>query len=170
MKKPRETKKEVDLTTLLTPEQLMYDIPEEDCFGKLWDPQCADCAICADVEICGIVHQSIIKKKVRNLEKKAGTFLDMTAFERVDFEELARGMKNYADEGNPFTYDELVGDIKKVARTKDPVAVREYIKAWLPRVNMTITEDKTIVPYEGISDNIKHYPVTPEDSIPSSRV
>ena len=169
MKKPRETKKEVDLTTLLNPEQLMGENPD-DCFGKLWDPQDADCAICHDVEICGIVKQADTKKKVVALEKKKGPFLDMTAFDKVPMEKIAAGIRTYAEDGDPYTYDELVEDIGKSARTKDTVAIREYIKAQLPRFNLTVTQEKTVVPYDGIDNNIKEYPTTPEDSVRGSKV
>lgn len=169
MKKPREKKTEVDLTTLLDPEQLKMDNPD-DCFGKEWDPQDADCALCHDVEICGIVKQSTTQKKVTALEKKKGPFLDMTAFEKVPMEKIVEGIRSYAADGDPYTYDELVEDIGKTARTKDKVAVREYIKAQLPRFNLTVTPEKTIVPYESIDNNLKQYPPTPEDSVRGSEV
>lgn len=152
MRKPKETKKEVDLTTLLDPSELMGESPD-DCFGKEWDPQNGDCAICHDIEICGIVKQSEIKKKVKNMEKKAGSFLDMTAFEKVPMDKIAKTAIEWAEDDDPASYEELVEQIGQIARTKDPVAIREYIKTQLPKYKLMITPEKTVVPYDSSDNN-----------------
>jgi hypothetical protein len=171
MKKPREKKTEVDLTTLLSPEQLMDGVPDNDCFGKEWNPQDGDCALCHDVEICGIVKQSAIQKRVKAVEKKKGPMLDQTAFEKVPQEKIAATLRNWAADDDPASYEELEETIGKAASTKDKVAIREYIKAFLPRHALTITEEKTIIPYESIDNNEgQGQPATPEDSYPGSGV
>lgn len=152
MKNPRETKKEVDLTTLLDPAELITD-NEEDCFGRAWNPQDKDCAICADVEICGIVKQAEIKSRVKKVEKEKGPMLDQAAFEKVPIEKIVGNMRQWAEDNDPSSYEELEQSIMAVARTKDKVAVREYIKRTLPKYNLTITKEKTIVPYEGTGNS-----------------
>jgi len=164
MKKPRNTQKEVDLTTLLDPEKLMSDNPD-DCFGRSWEPQDKDCAVCHDVEICGIVKQEEIKGKVKKLEKEKGPFLDQTAFDNVPIEKIVTEMKNWAEENDPATYDELEETIAKSAKTKDTVAIREYIKRMLPRYGLIITEEKTVVSYESANSNsVTKSPLTKEGS------
>lgn len=162
-KTPRDKKTEVDLTTLLDPAKL---ITGDDCFGKEWDPSDKDCAICHDVEICGIVAQEGLKKKKRDLEKKKGPFLDMTAFEKVPMDSIVTNIINYAEDGDPATMDELIETIGDKAQTKDKVAIREYIKRMLPRYNLIVTNEKTIVPNESSSTNINpESPLTEEDSV-----
>lgn len=151
-KQPRNKPTEANLTTLLDPKELMTDNPE-DCFGKAWDPQDKDCAICHDVEICGIVKQEAIKKRVKKVEKEKGPMLDQTAFEKVPQEKIVAGLTEWANDGEPATYEELSEQIGKLARTKDEVAIREYIKRFLPRHGFIITNEKTIVPNESLSDS-----------------
>ena len=165
MKQPRETSKEIDLSTLLDPKELMSENPE-DCFGKEWNPQDKDCSICHDVEICGIVKQQEIQGRKKKVEDTKGPMLDQTAFEKVPIEKIITNMKNWAADGAPSTYEELEESIMAVAQTKDKVAVREYIKRTLPRHGLTITEEKTIVPNESTDNHIiSESPLTPEAPI-----
>lgn len=170
MKQPRETKKEIDLTSLLDPSELMSDNPD-DCFGKEWDPQDKDCSICHDVEICGIVKQQEIQSRKKKVEDTKGPMLDQTAFEKVPIEKITTTMKNWAEDGDPSTYEELEETIMASAQTKDKVAVREYIKRTLPRHGLTITPEKTIVPNESADNHIiSESPTTDEASVPDPRV
>ena len=170
MKNPRNEPKQVDLTTLLDPKALISDDPE-DCFGELWDPQDKDCAICHDVEICGIVKQEDTKKKVKAIEKREGPMLDQTAFEKVPIEKIVQNIKEWAADGDPATYEELADQISKSAQTKDSVAVREYIKRILPRHGLVMTPEKTIVPNESTDHHLASgQPITPESAVPGSEV
>ena len=167
MKKPREQKTEVDLTVLQDPAQLMGN--GTDCFGNEWDPTDKDCAICHDVEICGIVYQEKIKGKKRKAESEKGPFLDQTAFENVPVDKIVKSVRQWAEDDDPATYEELEEQIMDSAKTKDKVAVREFIKIMCSRENLIITEEKTIVPNEGTDNHIiARSPLITEDSYPSS--
>lgn len=165
-KTPRETKTDIDLTTLVSVDKLMEDNAKDDCFGREWDPQDKDCTLCHDVEICGIVAQEQIKKKTKKLEKEKGPFLDSTAFEKVPIDKIVATITAWADEGDPATLDELIDDISAKAKTKDIVAVKEYIKRILPKHGLKLTKDKTIVPDDS-SNNHKgtEQPLTPKDPV-----
>jgi len=170
MKQSRETKQEVDLTTLLDPEQLRSENPD-DCFGVEWDPQDTDCSVCHDVEICGILKQKELHGRKKKIEKEKGPFLDQTSFESVPIEKIVQNLIQYAEDDDPATYEELEETIGTSARTKDIVAIREYIKTMLPRHGLRVTEEKTVIPYEK-SDNhlISESPLTTENSFPSTEV
>lgn len=169
-KKPREKSTEKDLTVLLKPEELMSDDPE-DCFGREWDPRDKDCSLCHDVEICGIVRQADIQKAKKKIEREKGPFLDETAFEKVPVEKLVETIRQYAEDDDPALYEEIEEAVEKTARTKDKVAIREYITRLLPRHNLQIIEqngEKIIVPNEESSSDRSEYPITPEDAVPGS--
>ncbi len=164
MKNPRDKKTDVDLTTLLDPEQLRND-NADDCFGKEWDPQDRDCSLCHDVEICGIVKQQTIETRKQKIEKDKGPFLDMTAFEKVPMDKIAINLKNWAAEDDPASLEELEETIGKAARTKDKVAIREYIKRTLHQFDLMITQDKTIKPYESpVNNDYTRQPITTKDA------
>ena len=136
MKKPRNEKQEVDLLKPVT----LSDVPEEDCFGKEYNPQDRDCSICADIEICGIKFQSLVQKKKKAFEEKHGPLMDETDFKSVNMEKLEKLAKKYEDEGEPMTHEELVQAVSGLANTKDEVAVIEFLKRTLPLSNLILKE------------------------------
>jgi len=169
MKTPRKNKKEVDLLVPIDVDTLVSSGPD-DCFGKEWDPSDKDCSICHDVEICGILKQSTIKSRKKEIEKKVGPMLDQTAFEKVPVGLIVDNIKTWS-KSDPATYDELFESISLHAQTKDGVAVREFIARMLPKYGLKITEQKTIIPNESVHTRVSaEYPATKEDSFPGPKV
>lgn len=140
MKKPRDIKTEVDLTKPVS----NLKVTEGDCFGQEWNPQSKDCSICADNEICGIKYQEIIKTKKTSYEKKQSYPLDMTDFKNVNMDKIVNIIAKYQDD-EPLEYEEVEELIMKAAKTKDKIAVREFIKRNTPTYNITIKDKKFYV-------------------------
>jgi len=138
-REPKEKAEKVDLLKPYTPSK-----PQDDgCFGNMWDPQHKDCSICADIEVCGILYQqNHIQIKKQKFEEENGPTLDMTDFEAISIEKVEKLALQYQNDQEPMTVDELISYIKTQARTKDTVAVREYLKRVLPMTKMHIQEDE----------------------------
>lgn len=138
-RKPKEKAASVDLLKPYTPSVLKDD----ECFGNMWDPQHKDCSICADIEVCGLLYQqTTIAAKKRNFEKENGPTLDMTDFSRVDLKKLEAVAAQYQKNKDPMTLNELMDAVASLAKTKDIVAVREFLKRELPLTNMTMQNNE----------------------------
>jgi uncharacterized Fe-S cluster-containing radical SAM superfamily enzyme len=139
MRKPKETKQKVDLLKPVT----ILDGSAGDCFGtEFYNPQDKDCSICADIEICGIKFQGIIQKKKTDFEQKHGPLLDQTDFDSVNMAKIEELAIKYEEEGEPLLFQELVDAVSDLARTKDDIAVIEYLKRTIPTTNLILKEGK----------------------------
>jgi len=138
-RKPKEIAVSVDLLKPYTPSVLKDD----ECFGNMWDPQHKDCSICADIEVCGLLYQqTTIAAKKKKFEDENGPTLDLTEFSNVDLKKLEAVAAKYQEEKDPMTLDELMDAVASLAKTKDTVAVREYLKRELPLTNMIIQNNE----------------------------
>ena len=136
MKKAKTIKQEVDfLKPVIIP-----DVDPEDCFGNEYSFRDNDCSVCADDTMCSLVYADKLKKQIKQTEKDSGPFLDMTDFSSVDWVKIAQKAKEYADAGEPMTFAELEEAIATIARTKDSVAVIEFIKRSLPTTTINMKD------------------------------
>jgi len=137
MKKTHVKQTKVDLLIPVDPASIMPD-EQTDCFGEEYDPRNADCSVCADEALCGLLYSSRIKKKIKETEKENGPYLDQTDFASVDWKKIEEKAKEYEDSGEPMTFQELTEAISVLARTKDQIAVAEFIKRSLPETRINI--------------------------------
>lgn len=140
MRKPRTKPTEVDLTVPVDPEKLLRE-DENDCFGTdQYAPQDKDCSLCADIEICGIKFQELVKTKKKIVEAEKGPMMDQTDLDGVDMGKVEKLARRYQDEGEPMTFAELQDAIKLQAKTKDTNAVIELIRRELPLTKMMLKD------------------------------
>ncbi len=137
MREPRKAKKKIDLTVPVSLDD------SDDCFGKEWIPSNSSCAMCADVDICGIKHQEqVLQKKVTEVDKTLP--LDMTAFERVNFKKIAGVIKKHQSR-EPVLYDELVEMVGDLAQTKDKDTIKAYFRRQFPKYDVVIDNSKLYI-------------------------
>ena len=124
MRKVKTSKTEVNfLKPVIIPE-----IGPEDCFGQEYTARDNDCAVCSDSDFCSLVYADKLKKQIKQTEKDSGPFLDQCDFQGVDWDKIAQKAKEYEEAGEPMTFRELEEAIATLARTKDSVAVTEFIR------------------------------------------
>ena len=129
MRKVKTEKKEVDfLKPVAIPE-----IDLDDCFGQEYDPRDKDCALCSDLTYCGLVYADRVKKEIKNTEMDSGSYMDQVDFEGVSWTKIQDKAKEYEQLGDPMSHVELVEAIMSIAKTKDDIAVSEFIKRTMPK-------------------------------------
>lgn len=134
MKKAKTEKTEVNF---LKP-AVIPEVDPEDCFGQEYDPRDKDCSLCSDIDFCGIVHADKVKKKIKQTEQESGPYLDQTDFASVNWKKIEEKAKEYEDAGEPMTFEELTEAISTIAKTKDEIAVTEFIRRELPKTTLNI--------------------------------
>lgn len=126
-----------DFTAPIDPAQ--FKVVDGDCLGKEWDMRSKECPVCAMCDICSILFQSQVRKKIQQVEAQHATFLDKTDFAAIDQQQLrarieaANGQMNVGD---------LVEEVHATAQTDDEVAVVEWIKRFLRDNGLKTTEGK----------------------------
>lgn len=143
----RRKKDKKTLGTLLEPINIdsLKVTDENDCFGKMWDPQHRSCSVCADVEVCGIIFQEAQVIPAKNKFDKETVPLDLTNLQAVNWDKIKTLIGNYAKSGEPMTYDELFEHVKTSGKTKDNYTVKIFIEAALNKHGLKCTEDNQIV-------------------------
>ena len=136
MRKAKTVKQEVDLLKPV----VIPELSSDDCFGNEYSSRDNDCAVCSDSDFCSLVYADKLKKQIKQTEKDSGPFLDMTDFSSVDWVKIAQKAKEYADAGEPMTFQELTEAIATIARTKDQVAVVEFIRRSLPDTTINMKD------------------------------
>lgn len=121
----------VDLTVPINKQ--LIDIPAEGCFSREWDMGSPECPVCAMNDICGILFQDVVNKKVKEVEAKHTTFLDKTDFKNIDTEAL---LKEIRENNGVVPVEFFATHIKKTANTADDVAVLEWIKRFKAEHNL----------------------------------
>lgn len=139
MKQAHEKKTKMNLLIPVNPTSIVSE-EQTDCFGKEFFPTSKECSICSDCEICSILYQKIIKNKVKTIEAEHGPFLDQVDFKTINWDRFIKKAIEYEDSGEPMTFQELFDAIKTLAKTKDGVAVTEFIKRNLPLSKLCIKE------------------------------
>lgn len=119
---------EADLTIPLK-RQIMPEIKETDCFGKLWDMTSKECPQCADRDICGIVYKDKLDVKAKELEEERGTkYLD-----KADLDSLTdRVLLDFIVSGET-TPAQLIEYGMKVAYCDDVPSVKNKIIDFIRR-------------------------------------
>lgn len=134
-KKPRQKPSFTDVDLSKPLKKSAIHVPENDCFGQVWDAYDKACQVCADSEVCCILFSDVVKKKVHEKEleaKNAGAaFLDTAEMLRNLEPFKAKllkliGVKNDTPDGVPV--DEIKAYIMDKHNVSDEVAVVEWIK------------------------------------------
>lgn len=110
--------KPLDLSTVKT--------DDGTCFGKMWDPRKEACQQCADSDVCCILKEQLVKKKVTDLEKKDGPYLDEARMHRVTDTALDKFIKKHV----PMGVDDLVTEVMRLGNIKDRPTAIERIKRY----------------------------------------
>lgn len=127
MRKPRHKKTKVDLLVPVTLEA------SNDCFGtEEYNPRTSDCALCHDIELCGIKFQEILQAQKKHLEQEKGPFLDMVDTSSIDWVKIKARALEYQQAGEPLSYEELRDALMKVAKIKDEDTFKYVIDKDMP--------------------------------------
>ena len=113
--------------------------PEVECFGKMWDISTRECSLCAANELCAIITQEIVAKKVKEMDKEE-KFLDLQDFS-FDKNLILDWIKNSSE---PITSNDLVEKVFELAKSKDSVAIIEYIKRLVKDTEGLSIKDKIV--------------------------
>jgi len=138
-RKPKEEETKMDLTRPIN----NLEIKDDDCFGQMWNPKDKNCALCSDLEICGIKYQEVIEDKKTNYEKEYEP-LDMADFSCVNMSKIVDFIKKYQDD-DPLTYEEVEEYVMDKAKIRDKTSVGEFLKRNFVKYNITIKDKKLYV-------------------------
>ena len=136
MRKAKTVKQEVDLLKPV----VIPELSSDDCFGNEYSSRDNDCSVCADDTMCALVYADKLKKQIKQTEKDSGPFLDQCDFSSIDWVKIAQKAKEYEDADEPMFYEELVEAISTIAKTKDKVAVENFIKRELPKTTLNFID------------------------------
>ena len=117
-------------------------IPDEDCFGKMWDMRARACQVCADNEVCSIMYADVVKAKVKAVEDKYPTMLDYADLSLIDEGSI---MDMITKGSGKLTVQELVDELKKQSRLDDDVAMVEWVKRFREQTEKAFSIKKGIV-------------------------
>lgn len=125
MKTPKKQKSIVDLTKPISLDQL--NIPEGDCFGKLFDMTDRICILCADRTNCQNVFARIELEQRRLAESNGKKYLD----EMVSINDIPNyfeGLKKlFIANNNKLPYNEVANYISSITNITDATMVRYQI-------------------------------------------
>lgn len=133
--KKRVPKTEKTLIDPLKPvKDAKFNISDDDCFGRLWDPKTKECSMCADETLCSIVYQDNLKKQVKKIEEQEHKFLDQVkTIEPSYLDILEQEIKQRDLDDSPMTSQELVLKLMENSNIKDERAgiekTREFIQS-----------------------------------------
>jgi len=114
-------------------------IDPDDCFGNEWDPRDKVCAICAEIDVCGIMTARV-KNPVRAVTTQAIIPLDMADFEGVPWDKLLKYIKSVEDT-EPVTKDELLQAVKESANISDDITVELYLERVMPLKRLALDRE-----------------------------
>lgn len=143
-RKKKETKPDVSLLKPINLNELAVT-DENDCFGKMWDPQHRMCSVCSSVDVCGVVFQETQVIPAKKKFDKEVIPLDLTDFQAVEWDKVKLVVAKYEETGDPMTYDELFSYIKGIAKTKDDYTVKMFIEKSLEKSGLRYTDTNQIV-------------------------
>lgn len=119
---------DVDLSVPIKKGELLGKVPEDvECFGKEWDMTSKECPVCSMSDICGIFYQDVLAKRVTNVEKEKGPFLDQVSFDLIDKKSLYDWCK---ENDGKLAVEEFVLKVKELSKSMDEVAIFEWIKTY----------------------------------------
>ena len=124
-RRAHRTKMEVDLTKPLDLSTVKAD--DGSCFGKMFDPRTDECQSCADSDVCCILYERIVKKKVRSVEEEKGPFLDTAGMHRVTDEMISAFIRKHK---KGMSTESLVDKLLEMAGISDTVSAVERIKRY----------------------------------------
>ncbi len=120
--------KEQDLLVPIDKVKIMAEVKDSDCFGKEWDPEQRECAICCASVPCGIIFQDNLK--VKSNKKSSNQFDKLVAvlqnWHRSSTLASVEDMFDYF--GNVLkTNDEevIVPEMKKFIKGNDDIYTKE---------------------------------------------
>ncbi len=112
------------LPDLKKPVEKLEITPTVPCFGEEWDITTRECAVCSANEVCAIITQQNIGKKVKAKEEEVGYYLDQQDFEF----DTATLLEKLRINSGKMTSSELVEEVAKLSKSRDDVAIVNYVK------------------------------------------
>lgn len=131
MSKKENIYKDIDITKPIDKKPI--SVETTDCFGLEWDMRVKECGVCAMNEICGIMFNDTLKKKVKEVESKHEVFLDKADFHALNEDALYEEIKN--NDGK-ISVESFVDRLKLTANIVDDVAIIEWIKRFKAKNNL----------------------------------
>ncbi|MCB9047638.1 MAG: hypothetical protein H6550_16005 [Chitinophagales bacterium] len=132
MREPRDKNnyEKVDYTIPVKTDKVMaYDQKKfgDTCFGKEWAPNERLCAMCHDIDICGMVFHANVKKLVAKVEEsEPAPFLDKTDLDGVDRNAVIIWIQT-----KPRKFSEMVDYVYAMAGCSDKETVRYWCKSFV---------------------------------------
>ncbi len=126
VKRSTPTFPDVDMSKPVNKKEIMSQIDSEDCFSREWHPEDKLCSMCADMELCGILFHARQNKRVKQLEKEEGGFLDTTDFEAIDKDSLFGWLS-----AKSRTTQQLFDQIKLMSNCPDDDTVKYWMKSFI---------------------------------------
>lgn len=133
---------EIDVSLPVDVQKLMGQTTEaEDCYTFLWEPGDSMCNVCASFDMCGLIYNTRIKKKVAAIEKEKGGYLDSSLFECIDRNDVKTWLKH-----KPRTGKQFVDMIQKVSNCPDRDTCKMWCSSFIQETKgVSIGADKIII-------------------------
>lgn len=111
----------------------------EDCFGKELDFDTRECQMCADNELCALLFQDTLGKKVKKFEQENGPTLDMADLSLIDKKGLEKLIQ---DKSGELTVEELSKKVIEQSNLHDSVAIVEWLKRFKEEIGFKVRGGK----------------------------
>lgn len=140
VKKTKVSFPDVNMTKPVDVKEVTANIEDQDCFTFLWQPDDKLCAACADCEMCGIIYNHRLNKKVKRVEKEKGGYLDNMHFDSIDKDELLQWLRM-----KPRTTQQFVDKIAKFSECPDHKTVVYWCKSFIIETKGVSTKDGIVI-------------------------
>ena len=141
-RQPRKKKThKVDLTIPI--DKTKITTQEGDCFGKEWDPETKECAMCADSEVCGIIFDDQVRSTISKKESES-KYLDQVDA-NLDVQKIKNIVKYTCDCNEPTTVEELFEYCKYKTGLKSDEAVIDIMKRLIKSTPELYTKDGIVL-------------------------
>lgn len=143
MKNPKNTIPELDRMRAWSP-QLKHLVANGDCFGVEWsgtDPICATCSVylmCA--AMYGKTGLEAKRQDVNRQFNSGGSYLDQADFTKINRKAVYDIIIKLSVDGNPMTYEELVGNVMRSANVTNREVSVVYCAALMAEFGITNRE------------------------------
>lgn len=129
----------IDYTKPVDTEAYIKEVEDGDCFSVLFQADDSSCALCADKHLCHRLYHDRQTKKVKQLEKNKGGYLDSSRFDCLPAEDVLTWLKR-----KPRTGKQFIDKVAEISRCPDRPTVHAWCKSFILEHNLSV-ENKIIV-------------------------
>jgi len=125
---------EPDFSKPLNLAELEKFVDGDDCFGSLWDLRAKECPMCADKEMCGVLYNENLRRKVKEFEQEEEVImLDRSDFEALDGIDAALINGDVVGDVIGMQVGDFIDAIMSKANTSDEEAAVLWAKRFIKR-------------------------------------